>query len=335
MKSLKIIAGSLLLFVFTFRTQAQIIEADSLANYTHYHYYAITYASGAGFSISPKTATGIADISFPYTSTDATTGITTSNIFQFPAQKKYSNVEWRYALLELEYGGLKHFLTYNLFFSNEGYGVNAGYGFIWYFNGLGEHEKNVINKRFVFKASMNVAYYMYGGNTSSNMLSGTIDNTNSTIHVLGHTANPQYTETTYDDDGNEIGTNTYTAKNLDVSYEQQELSLLPRISIGSNPYRRRFKFKNDNIVDVRRRLKVFWELSLGYNIPLYDWGGIELVQNDGSKNGNDNSLSGSPVSLKNKGLTFLYNGKQITTTPFHFSGLYIAFAIRFGKSRCW
>ncbi|HEY0298595.1 MAG TPA: hypothetical protein VGB84_05180 [Arachidicoccus sp.] len=35
--------------------------------------------------------------------------------------------------------------------------------------------------------------------------------------------------------------------------------------------------------------------------------------------------------ILDEGLTFLYNGKLASSTPFHFSGLYQSFAIRFGN----
>jgi hypothetical protein len=297
---------------------------DSLSNednYTHYHYLSLTLFSGGSVLIMPKAMMGRADISFPYTSTDATTGITTNRVFQSSLQKVFNNPKLEWDLLGFEFGGLRYFFTSNWSFDLNTRivgNVSGGYGHMWYFNGLGEHANNVIDKRFVLKASMNVVYDVNDGNI------GIIDNTNSTINVLGLTANPQYTETTSDDDGN-TETDTYSAQNLNISYVQKELSLSPRISIGNNPYGRK------GIFVAKDGTRLLWELSIGYNIPIYDWGGIELDQDDGNSNDNTNGIGGT-ISLKNPSLTFIYNGEKRTSTPFRLSGIYIALTFRLGDN---
>jgi hypothetical protein len=147
---------------------------------------------------------------------------------------------------------------------------------------------------------------------------GTINNANQTITLLGHTAQPTFVGTDDNDD-----TETVSAKNLTVSYSQKEWSLMPKISIGNNPYRS----KNANNPD---KLIVLWELSLGYNFPFSDKNGINLSQDDG--NGNSNSINGRLISLKTPGVSFMYNNKQTTFSPFRFSGLYIALSFRICSS---
>ena len=160
-----------------------------------------------------------------------------------------------------------------------------------------------------------------------------IDNYNKIINALGYTANPQYTETSTDDDSNDES-DTYTEKNLNVYYEQRNWSLLPRISIGNNPYRNALKFKLKKNGGLKAVPKIItWELSVGYQIPIHDWGGIKLVQDDG--NGNSNKITKPFVNLNTQDLTFTYNGKKITSPPFRLSGLYVSLAIRFGLSRYW
>jgi hypothetical protein len=306
--------------------KVQIEEVNDSAIHQHYYYLAYTLLTGVGVRIPFRMGSGTMGLSFPYTSTDATTGITTNHIFQSnPGTVVYNQAKPYLVLFGLEVGGLKHF--FSLDFSTGASSANtifsAGYGFIWYFNGLGEHEKNITNKRFVFKASMNITWY----NTTALTLLGTIDNTNQTINLLGQTAHPTFDITT--DDGSSYQTNTYSAQNLTISYSQNESAFLPKISIGNNPYRGNPLPKYANNSSIKKKLKLLWNLSFGYNLPFYYKEGIDLSQDDG--NGNSSSLKSS-LSLKTPGITFMYNGKPTTSTPFHFSGLYISLAFSLGKS---
>jgi len=258
-------------------------------------------------------------LNFPYTSIDGA-GVATNSVFQSRRGSVVSNkLQPYWTLFGFESGGLKHFGSFDFSFGN-GVTFSGGYGFTWYFNGPGEHEKNIVDKRFVFKASMNIAWELYAGKTSL----GTIDNTNKTISLLGYTATPTfYVSTTTDDgNGNEITeTIPYQAQNLNVSYSQTELLLVPKIGIGNNPYR-----GGDS-----KKLKLLWDLSVGYNLPFYNKGGIQLTQNDGE--GNSRNLNSSLIGLKTPDLTFMYNGKRTSSTLFHYSGLSVAFSIRLGESK--
>jgi hypothetical protein len=310
--------------------KVQIEEVSDSAIHRHYHYWAFTLLTGAGVSIPFHTGGGAIGLSFPYTSTDATSGVTTNNIFQSnPGTTVYNQANPFLIAFGLEAGGLKHFfsLDFDGGSSRANIFLSTGYGFIWYFNGLGEHEKSMTNKRFVFKASMNIVWTPNAiGSTSL----GTIDNTNQTINLLGYTAHPTFDITTTDADGNSE-TDTYSAQNLNVSYSQTEWSLLPKISIGNNPYRGGKllrKYAGNSL--IQKKLKLLWNLSLGYNLPFYYKEGLKLSQDDG--NGNSNNISNGLISFKTPGITFMYNGKQTTSTPFHFSGLYISLAFSLGAS---
>lgn len=313
------------LYVFTAKAQTAQLSDDDNFPHSHYQYFALTCLSGFGVMF-PHTVQGAINVSFPYTSTNETTGVTTNNIFQSNTQKVYHSVRPYWNCVEISGGGLRQFFNLNVavgLYSNWNYSVpesvSLGYGYSWYLNGFKEHEKNVADKRFVFKTSVNVSYL----DENSNSL-GFIDNTNNTIQALGHTVNSRYSYVpTFlswflsDADGKDAA-----AKNLIVSYAQKEFSLFPKISIANNPFRHAS-------ADGKKmsRVSVSWELSLGYNIPLYDKGGISFIQNDG-KNTHSTILN-SPISLKTQGLTFLYNGKPTVSTPFHFSDLYVSFAYRF------
>jgi hypothetical protein len=320
------------------KAQGVQIEVDSSLIHQHYEYISFTPLTGVGVSIPFHAGGGEIGVSFPYTSTDANTGIKTNGIFKSNPGTMVSNKTKPYwVAFGLEAGSLKHFFTED---ASVGTGakfasvlVSVGYGFMWYFNGFGEHEKNNTNKKFVFKASLSIATE-YVGST----LMGTIDNTNQTIDVLGYTAKPTWDETTTDDDGNSY-TDTYQAKNLTVSYLQFEGSLLPKISIGNNPYRggkvlsryaRAFLPRKRKVLFQQRKRQILWNLSLGYNLPFSNEGEIRLYQNDGSKKSNEVANS---INLNTPGVNFMYNGKQTTFTPLRSSGLLLSFTVSIGGSR--
>ena len=312
----------------------QTPDEDSLGNVdnaipTHYSYQSYACFTGVGVKI-PRTITGgTVSVSFPYTSTDAA-GVTTNNVFQSSGKNTvYNNVKPYVTLFGLEAGGLKHFYSLDFSLGGDasivGFNISTGYGFLWYFNGLGEHEKNVVNKRFVFKASVNVVWDLYSGSA----LLGTIDNANKTINILGYKANPTFDVASTDGDGN-IETDTYSAQNLDILYTHTEWSLLPKISIGNNPYKSSKSRNTDNSFD-HKKAKLLWDLSIGYNIPFYYKEGILLRQDD--DNDNSEKVNNSLISLKTPSVNFMYNGKRTTSTPLRFSGLFVSLSFRIGISK--
>ncbi|HLZ89225.1 MAG TPA: hypothetical protein VKQ52_18340, partial [Puia sp.] len=142
---------------------------------------------------------------------------------------------------------------------------------------------------------------------SGSALFGSIDNYNKTLYLLGEEADPTFTT----GGGRYSPPKTYTARTLDVSYSQRELALLPRVSIANNPFRGYGR----------------WELSIGYNFPLVDRGGIFLKQvGDGSSKG----ISGA-VNINNSDISASYDGKPIRSAPYRFGGLYAGVLLSLGK----
>jgi hypothetical protein len=294
--------------LFFATTKAQIENSDSIINYKHYQYYAVTFFSGASVLI-PRTVRGTVNVSFPYTSTDATTGVTTNQVFQSNTQRVYHDVKPYINALGIEIGGLRQIYDLSLsvgIFSPPNYNnpnVSIGYGYSWYFNRWGEHKKSIIDNRFVFRASLNLSYALTGGDGGQTVL-GNINTTNNTIKALGLIIKSPDT-TYYKSSNGQTKSSISYSKNLMISYYQRELSLLPKITIGNNPYRNPLIFKNKKHGGmILRSMAIRWELSLGYNIPVYDWGGIQLAQNNGHVS-DTKDLKGSPISLKTQGLTFL------------------------------
>ena len=250
----------------------------------------------------------------------------------FVSQNKNVNpaAKFYYAPLGFEVSSKKHFFTASVLSFGSGVNISTGYGFIWNLNSAKSVCQNIMNKRFIIKSSLDVVYddNVYGLNR---MKLGSINNDSSYIKILGLVASPTFKAVS-----NKTN-KTFTAKNLDIGYAQEELSLLPKITIGNNPYRNgspptgKYAYYHAD-PKARIRNKAIWELSVGYNVTLYDRGGIIFYQDAGDKN-HDSKRLRSPISLKTNGLTVLYNNKPIIAAPHRYSGFYISFIISAGGTK--
>jgi hypothetical protein len=278
--------------------------ADSLNRYI-----SLTLITGAQWQYRNHT-TGALGLSLPYTTTNAS-GNTTSHIFTSQPKRVYSPNQFIYGLFGIEVGDLHHCIVVNLSVApHEGldYGgrISAGYGRVWFLNGPGQHDPIPQQKTFVLKAILNLVYTADMGVHNVALL-GRIDNTNQTLHILGDEAGPTF----YIPSSRSGPGGTYNAKNLDLSYAQRELSLVPQFALSTNPFRHMITF----------------ELDLGYSIPLLDGGGVYMAQDDGSLTSHNINYIDGPVSLKNTAITTTLNGKPIRSVPYRLGGPYAAFKI--------
>jgi hypothetical protein len=294
---------------------------NNILSHPRYRYISWILGSGANVLFLNKTTGGTIGVGFPYTATDATTGVTSNYTFQSQNQTIYRTVNPYWNMFRLNIGWLRSFCNYDLSIGSPFLSFSIGYGYSWYLNGFGEHEKNMADRRFVLRASINV----FVNDDISGVSLGNIDNKNRTIQVLGVTAKPTYTQDETDDDGNDY-TETDSAHNLKIFYKQYEGALMPKISIGSNPYRHATLSKDGTYLQGRY---TNWELSLGYNIPFSDEGEIILRQDSNP----DNPIG--TFQLNTHGLTYMYNGKPTIFAPFRFSGLYVSFALYFGRAKIY
>ena len=273
-------------------------------------YISLTAITGAQWQYRNHTA-GAIGVSLPYTTTDAS-GTTTSNTFTSQPKRVYSPNQFIYGLFGIEVGDLHHCIAVALSVASHealdyGTRLSAGYGRVWFLNGPGQHYTKPQQKTFIFKTLLNLVYTADMGVDNVALL-GRIDNTNQTLHLLGNAAGP-----TFNIPGSRSGPGgTYNAKNLDLSYAQEELSILPGIALATNPFRHLITF----------------QLDLGYSIPLLDGGGVFMVQDDGSVTSHNLHDVGGPVSLKNTAITATFNGKPIRSVPDRLGGPYAAFKIQ-------
>ena len=270
-----------------------------------YCYEILTIASGVG-TVFGRNNSGILNVSFPYTVNGSPGAVFNSGGVQpYPSQKMFLFP------VGMEFGGKKQFIDMNLAFGfvgqfTGGLDLSVGYGRNYYFGG---HSNKPEQKALVLKPSISLSWTWDPGENDDAQL-GSIDNAGNTIQALGYTANPSYnvTNTTYDANGDPIYTTTSTndANSLGVTWKEREFSIVPKISLSNNQYRK----------------GLHWELTAGYNIPLHEAGGISLKQDD------TNPVAGL-IPLYNPGITATYNGKPVTSNPFHFSGFFLSFAFNF------
>ena len=251
---------------------------------------------------------GPVDVSFPYSVTDAS-GVT--NSFTFAGRKAgvYARESSYIVPIGMEFGSRHYFITCSIgsrivqgrfLFGTQ---FEGGLGYFWFFDPA-RRIRDLSQKRWVIKVSLNVNSISDGQNGKRAIL-GSIDNAGKTIHLLGINAGPTFIRTT------RRNTTTYNVRQLDISYSQQEVSLLPKIGIANNPYHR----------------SVRWELNIGYNFPLTDLPGLYL--NQVATDGTQNALSGV-INIHRPGVVASYNGKPIGSAPFRFSGLFLQFVMKFG-----
>jgi hypothetical protein len=289
------------------QTSAQ--QEDSIPCQKNYHYHIITVLAGAGILHSGPN-NGLLNISFPYSIDRAT-----DTIFHSGDIRPYTKSKIFVLPVEFEVGDLHSFFNAGFSFSiidgkwTNGYKFSLGYGYNFYLDGF-HHSQTIEGKSFVIKPSISIAYTVDNGSNSGASL-GSIDNQDKTITVFGKTANPTFDVTTTTDDGNgntTSSTDTYDARNLNVAYVERELSLVPKIAISNNQYKK----------------GVHWQLEFGYNIPVHELGGFSLTQDDG--NGNTNNIAGL-IDIYQHGVQATYNGRPVSASPFHFSGPYLEFTL--------
>jgi hypothetical protein len=270
----------------------------------HYFYYTLRPGTGVSTLLTPHND-GILNISFPYRLNGS------PETFNSGDQQPYISSRIFVLPLGMEVGTWNQFIDFNLDWSfkggsYQGVDLSVGYGHNFY---LGGHSDDIAKDRLVIKPSINFVWREDGGGSASAKL-GSIDNTGNTIEALGYTAGPTYDVTTsdYDGNGDYIGSSTSTnnASTLDIVYTQTQYAIRPEIALSNNQYRK----------------TLHWELSAGYDITLSERGGIALTQ-DGS-----NPVA-HLIELDRPGLTATYNGQSLHSTPYHFSGFYLRFALDF------
>jgi hypothetical protein len=285
--------------------QAQSQKASKNHYKPHLHYFLLIPFTGAGLQFNSR-AGGLLGVSFPYSVTDASGNVSNSVFTSSPA-KIYPPTRIDFGTLGFQLGRGKHFYDMALSFPlvagslTDGVRIRSGYGFNWF-----------RQKSMLVQTSLNLVYTLDTGDNSGAQL-GSIDNSGSTIHILGFESGPTYTVTRSQSRYGPSVTNTYQTTSLSLSYAQQEIDLLPAITLLNNP----------------SWYKLHFMVSVGYSIPIIERGDIYLIQHGGDNpiNRLGNRIANDPA------ITLTYNGNRTHAVPYRFGGPYLslAFGVRRGR----
>jgi hypothetical protein len=298
---------------FGLRASAQ--STDSIAPKKDYGYGMLTLFTGIGI-LPTGSNNGTMNVSFPY-SVDGSPSVP----FNSAGIQPYAHSKLFLLPVAFEAGGLHDFFKIGFSFSDiggsiAGENIFLGYGHNFY---LGfKSSQSPEDKALVIKPSLSFSYSRYdGGNSNAHL--GSIDNTGHSIDVLGHTAGQTFdvqNPADPNDPGSVATTTTEGATSLDFAYVQREWALLPQLSITSNQYKK----------------GPHWEFTVGYNLPIGEQGGIAINQ---SGDGGDNNTVAGLVDLNHEGIETSYNGRPVSSAPFHFSGLFwnISLSFPLGKDK--
>lgn len=252
-------------------------------------YYSFTLAT-AGATQFFSGGDGVLSVEFPFTVKDAS-GVTTAATFTGRKKDIYASPKYYICPFAFEMGWLRNVVHVGAYFSlvkgafGPGFHGSIGYGRI------------LQAGRYAIKCSMDLTTTIDSRDGQYDLL-GKIDNKNKTLYLPGQTLGPTFTIP----GGRYSPPETYASNTVDISYSQNETSLLPRISILPDPFRHHGLF----------------ELSVGYNLPLHEQGLLNFIQ----EAKNRNNISGKE-NFVNSSISSSYNGKPVTSAPYRFRGLYL------------
>ena len=210
--------------------------------------------------------------------------------------------------IHLELGNRKNSITAILSAGDVCVDISIGFGHNYYLDLPFGPKRDFDERAIVLKPSLNLSYRHYIEEQPHNMnYLGSIDNDSNTVHLLGYTSGPSFNYTS--------GKTSYTeqTKTLDLYYLQNELALVPKLCLARNPYKH----------------NLCWEVSISYNLPFYETGGIKIRQDDWQ------ALNSTAVKLNASNLTVSVNQKKISSVPYNFSGFIVSATIGLSvSSKC-
>jgi hypothetical protein len=250
------------------------------------HYFSITLLTGGGVQFFRKRA-GLFSVSFPYTVAGASG--TTADTFSAHQRNVFGSARVFVGPLVLEMGRLHDFLHGEMSFSlgkgtgAPGWRALVGYGRIFY------------SGRYAIKCSLNLSVASLPRQNGDQL--GTIDSQNKTVYIFGGETPPTFFSSNQ----------TIDVSNLAITYSEREWSLLPKVSILPNPYRKPNHF----------------ELSFGYNLPITDVGSLNVVEQGSSvSKGTASQVIGGP-NILSSGISASYNNRPLKAPLYRFGGFYL------------
>jgi len=251
--------------------------------------------------VSAANHPGTMNISFPYQTMDMD-GVKTSHIFSGNSDRLLS--------------GQSPEVSFGLDISQPFYAVNFSTGFnttyqgAYYSIGYGRNmyvgrqiqklRDRITNCTWVLRPSLNITAFSFSGGNLGN-----IDNTNTTIYLLGKEADPTYS--TY------YGKSKHVSKadRLAINYKQNQIGIQPKITLCTNPY----------------KTKMSVQFFASYFIPLFQSGGLQMIQYSTTDSPHFVSSSAGTKIKNHDEITATYNNEPFHSFPFRASNLFIGIAL--------
>jgi hypothetical protein len=254
-----------------------------------------SWSAGVGGLLYPHVA-GPLQVSFPYSVTDMF-GKTSQNTFVSKGINPYGQPKLMGSAINWEIGTLRNFFTFSVYGAKGISNFSVGYGRNYYFDLPHLKFREMKNRAFVFKPSISLSYANYLANDKGgDNYFGSINNDSNTVHCFGHNFGPTFS---YHTGRVEKTENTQT---LDFFYDQNDLSLIPKVTISNNQYK-----------SILR-----WNIDIAYFIPFHERGGIKIFQD-----GWHALRSPRIIGLGSDGVISTLGGSRISSTPYKFHGLFI------------
>ncbi|MGN6648162.1 MAG: hypothetical protein ACTHJT_16680 [Cytophaga sp.] len=250
--------------------------------------------------VSTTNHTANMNISFPYETMDVN-GVRTSHVFTGNSDRLLS--------------GQSPQLSFGLDISKPFYVINFTTGFnttyqgAYYSVGYGRNiylghqsqklRERIANCTWILRPSLHITAFSFSGGNLGN-----IDNTNTTIYLLGKEAGPTYS-TSYG-----IVKHVYHSDRLAINYKQNQIGIQPKIVFCTNPY----------------KTKMSVQLFVSYFIPLFQSGGLQLIQHSYSDSSHFISKSTDTKIKKHEEITATYDNQPFHSIPFRANNIFIGIA---------
>jgi hypothetical protein len=253
--------------------------------------------------VSTANHDGTMNISFPYQTMDAN-GIKTSHVLSGNSDHLLSGQSPELSL-GLDISHPFYALTFGIG-CNTTYGgayYSIGYGRTLYLGQGGHALRDRIEKcTWILRPSLNITAFSFtGGNI------GIIDNRNTTIYLLGRTVDPTYTYSS----GKSNIKHVVQSNELAINYKQNQIGIQPKIALCTNPY----------------KTKISIQLSVAYFIPIFQSGGLQLIQRSSTYSPHFVSSSAGTKIKNHDDITATYNNQPFHSIPFRANNIFLGISL--------
>jgi hypothetical protein len=234
-------------------------------------------------------------ISFPFSTKDAITSLTTNDTLHIKSQDIFSE-KTNFFSLNVEINLKKNIYNLHAGLTNNSYVLSAGYGKAF--------DINLFKKiKFCIKPLINLAYLK-----TSETISYSINNKNKYISVPNASYNPTFVYHYSSGSSKYGGTNvTKDADLLKMNYAYSSFNIIPQVSITNN-----------------RKNRVFVAFTFGCIIPVVYHSGIEFYQTGGGV-----TKDGSFLPFDDKAVNISSNGQKINRLSYKVFSPYVSFSFGF------